>query len=118
MLISIRKILPSMLIAVMATGAGTSALAQQGYKAAGTASQTPANTQPGQPAWLVTVEHEVNIQELQRTLAQQGVKMSVEDQRSVKNIMTGVVIDRRGYVLTRLVNINPEAGQNGIGTIK
>jgi S1-C subfamily serine protease len=108
-----------MLIAVMATSTGTVAIAQQGERAAGTTSQTPAiNTQTGQPTWLVTVEHEVNIQELQRTLAQQGVKMSVEDQKPFKNIMTGVVIDRRGYVLTRLVNINPEAGQKGIGTIR
>jgi S1-C subfamily serine protease len=121
MLRQIPIILPAVFLALITAGGGTAA-AQQGERA--TPPETPvrvgaqANVQTGASPWLVTVEHEVNLQELQRSLAQRGVKMSVDSSKPVKNILTGVVIDRNGHVLTRLVNLNPEAGQSGIGTIK
>ncbi|MEW6731745.1 MAG: PDZ domain-containing protein [Acidobacteriota bacterium] len=68
--------------------------------------------------WLVTVAHQINIQELQRSFEQRGIKMREIDNFKPINITTGIVIDRAGHVLTRLVNLNPEARESSIGTIR
>ncbi|MBX7219472.1 MAG: PDZ domain-containing protein [Blastocatellia bacterium] len=62
--------------------------------------------------WLVTVAHSFTLGEVQKNLPE-GVKINSVDavemsQVEVTNITTGLVMDGRGYVLTNLVNLNPE----------
>lgn len=75
------------------------------------------NDQP----WLVTVVHEINLSEIQKSLLQRQIKMNFQGDlinfRPV-NITTGIVIDKQGHILTRLVNIIPEAGEEARGIIK
>lgn len=57
-------------------------------------------------AWLVSVIHEINIEDLLRS---EGMSAAPVDGRTIqitRNITTGLVIDASGRVLTRLVNLN------------
>lgn len=69
--------------------------------------------------WLVTVVHEINFKALVTSLQQSGMQVvnAPVDVRPI-NYTTGIVIDREGHILTRLININPDAGDEGIGAIK
>src|ERR1051326_1215677 len=106
------SLLPAVLIAllaVMANGQSASKVA------AGASSPPPVTIEP----WLVTVVHQINIQDLQSSLAQRGIKVKPLGLNNLQpiNINTGIVIDRAGHILTRLVNINPESGISGVGSI-
>lgn len=81
-------------------------------------SEDNANTSSSLPApWLITVIHQISAVELQRVMAQRGVKDLTPFQMRPINITTGIVVDREGRILTRLVNLNPESGADGIGDI-
>ncbi|MBI4851411.1 MAG: PDZ domain-containing protein [Acidobacteria bacterium] len=71
--------------------------------------------------WLVTVVHQINLSEIEKALQQRGIKMNISGDRLINfvpvNVTTGIVIDKQGHILTRLVNLNPEAGEKGIGNI-
>lgn len=71
--------------------------------------------------WLVTVVHQINLSELEKSLLQRGIKMNISGDRLINftpiNVTTGIVIDKEGHILTRLVNLNPEAGEKGVGSI-
>jgi S1-C subfamily serine protease len=71
--------------------------------------------------WLVTIVHEVNLSEIEKSLLQRGIKMNLSSDKLINfvpiNVTTGIVLDKQGHILTRLVNLNPEAGEKGIGTI-
>lgn len=68
--------------------------------------------------WLVTVEHRINFGEIQRSLNEMGIKLNQMPTRfRPVNLTTGIVIEK-GYVLTRLVNINPESGSTNVGQIE
>lgn len=57
-------------------------------------------------SWLVSVIHEINIEDLLRS---EGMSAAPVDGRTIqitRNITTGLVIDASGRVLTRLVNLN------------
>jgi S1-C subfamily serine protease len=120
-------LLPAALLALIVASPGT-ATAQRTERTAAPAGQSPSISQPAGKIpvrvspWLVTVQHEVNIEELKRSLEQRGMKIKIADEgkgfNTITNIVSGVVMDRKGHVLTRLVNLNPEAGESGIGTIK
>lgn len=67
--------------------------------------------------WLVTVEHKINFSEIQRSLNEMGLRLNQIPARfRPVNLTTGIVIEK-GYVLTRLVNINPESGSTNVGQI-
>lgn len=71
--------------------------------------------------WLVTVVHQINLSEIEKALQQRGIKMNISTDRLINfvpiNVTTGIVLDTQGHILTRLVNLNPEAGEKGIGTV-
>ncbi len=68
--------------------------------------------------WLVTVEHRINFGEIQRSLNEMGIKLNQMPARfRPVNLTTGIVIEK-GYVLTRLVNINPESSSTSVGQIE
>lgn len=78
--------------------------------------QAPAQDEP----WLVTIIHEVDLLEIQAVLLKRGIQMRIDTQTSnfkPINVTTGIVIDHEGHILTRLININPEAGEKGVGKI-
>lgn len=89
--------------------------------------QPPATTKPAaasisirersQLPWLVTVEHRINFNEIQRPLNEMGLRLNQTPSRfRPVNLTTGIVIEK-GYVLTRLVNINPESSSTNVGQI-
>jgi S1-C subfamily serine protease len=84
------------------------------------ASATKQNQIVSDQPWLVTVVHEINLSEIQKSLLQKQIKMDFKGNfinfRPI-NITTGVVIDKQ-HILTRLVNIIPEAGEEARGIIK
>src|SRR5215831_494188 len=92
---------------ILTTAASVAALGAQEPSSA----QTPAAEQKSgeqtdaKSPWLITVIHQINIAQLQKALAERGLKMTGEFE-NIKpiNITTGIVIDQKGHVLTRLVN--------------
>lgn len=64
--------------------------------------------------WIVTVTHKINLEELVKACANEGVRVSAvdgrcEDENSVLNVTTGVILDRQGHVLAQLANLTPDA---------
>lgn len=56
--------------------------------------------------WLVSVIHEINIEDLLRSEGMTAAPVDGRTLQITKNITTGLVIDANGRVLTRLVNLN------------
>ncbi|MBL8151468.1 MAG: PDZ domain-containing protein, partial [Blastocatellia bacterium] len=63
--------------------------------------------------WLVTIEHKINIEDLQRSLAKHGIKLSGGTNNQPVNVTTGIIVDNKGHILTRLLNINPNSKSVG-----
>ncbi|MBK7991966.1 MAG: PDZ domain-containing protein [Blastocatellia bacterium] len=91
-----------------------------------------ANTNQSQPTtnqlqvikdqpWLVTIVHEINLSEIRSSLLKRGIKTKLPSEKLTKfqptNVTTGIVVDQKGHILTKLVNLIPEAGEQAIGTI-
>ncbi|MBI4470803.1 MAG: PDZ domain-containing protein [Acidobacteria bacterium] len=62
--------------------------------------------------WLVSVVHHVSVDRLLSDFSQRGWKITVPDDvvaqgRLITNVTTGIVMDRDGQVLARLVNASP-----------
>ncbi|MCS6886152.1 MAG: PDZ domain-containing protein [Acidobacteriota bacterium] len=68
-------------------------------------------------AWLVTVVHQVNMRAICRSLNEAGVRFKTTPKIRPINLTTGIVIDPK-HVITRLVNLAPESGSEGIGQIE
>lgn len=75
------------------------------------------NDQP----WLVTIVHEINLSEIRSSLLKRGIKTKLPSEKLTKfqptNVTTGIVVDQKGHILTKLVNLIPEAGEQAVGTI-
>jgi S1-C subfamily serine protease len=71
--------------------------------------------------WLITVVHEINLSEIRSSLLKRGIKTKLPSEKLTKfrptNVTTGIVVDQKGHILTKLVNLIPEAGEQAIGTI-
>lgn len=71
--------------------------------------------------WLITVIHEINLSEIRSSLLKRGIKTKLPSEKVAKfqptNVTTGIVVDQKGHILTKLVNLIPEAGEQAIGTI-
>ncbi len=64
------------------------------------------------PPWLVTVIHRISVRDLLENVRRQGMQASVLDglihSQYVTNVTTGLVVDERGRILVRLMNLSPE----------
>ncbi|MCI0486086.1 MAG: PDZ domain-containing protein [Blastocatellia bacterium] len=61
--------------------------------------------------WVVPVVHVVDLHKtLARMRKQQGVRIGVPGSapRNIINVVTGLVVDDRGHIVTRLANLDPE----------
>ncbi len=80
----------------------------------------PSQVVKDQP-WLVTIIHEINLSEIRSSLLKRGIKTKLPNEKLTKfqptNVTTGIVVDQKGHILTKLVNLIPEAGEQAIGTI-
>jgi S1-C subfamily serine protease len=68
------------------------------------------------PNWLVTVVHKVSQQELEQLVARRGLAPGRIIRQPI-NITTGLIVQNKGLIVTKLVNINPQAGEARIGDI-
>jgi S1-C subfamily serine protease len=115
----LRQFVKTTLILLIVLSMAASAVAQSGRtRKPFNPNREIANSEP----WLVTVIHQINIEELRRRLEQRGIKFQLRvngqnaEFRPI-NITTGIAIDSEGNVLTRLVNIDPEAEASRNGDI-
>ena len=71
----------------------------------------PVATNPSSVPWAVSVVHTIDLQKMVETMREQQklrVGVSGTAPRHIYNITTGVIVDGKGHVVTRLANLDPQ----------
>jgi S1-C subfamily serine protease len=71
----------------------------------------PAATNPSSVPWAVSVIHTIDLQKMVQSMReQQKLRVGVAGTapRHIYNITTGVIVDGKGHVVTRLANLDPQ----------